>query len=350
MGFDSTPVWHEEVAQMSTRVALVSDRAFMGHVTVSNGLARGLEEIGLDVHHHVIDPQAELADLRAALQPGGVAVQCLIPPLLTPVPRQKNIALVYHEWSRMPVAWVDRLNSFDRIWVTSRYNADVLRHSGYHGPLDQLPALLAVDDFSQKKEWQAGEAFRFLSVGEWHFRKGYHLLAAAFSKAFPDNEPVELHIKTTAGTEHDFGDQRIRLLSERLDGAAMRELYSGYDAYVTTSLAEGLGLPVGEAMASGLPVAAVNWGGLMEFTGDGRSLDIPFHLADQPYCSRPDYYAPGQQCALAEIDGAAAILSAMYRMSASGRELLARAAHAHIQRNHSLERVLDSLNRAVESL
>jgi len=335
---------------MSTRVTLISDRAFTGHVTVTSGMARGLEENGLEVEHLVIDPQSELAGITSALAPGGILIQCLIPPLLAPVEGQRNIALVYHEWSRMPEPWIKRLHCFNRVWVTSRYNADVLRHSGYHGPLDQLPALLEISDFRQKSDWSAAEPFRFLSVGEWHFRKGYHLLSAAFSRAFPDNEPVELHIKTTSGTEHDFDDGRIRLLNQRLDEQAMRDLYSEYDAYITTSLAEGLGLPVGEAMAAGLPVAASNWGGLTEFTGEGRALHIPFHLADQPYCSRPDFYAPGQQCAVAEIEGAAAIMTAMVRMKAAGRERLAGVAQAHVRRNNSLESVVRTLNTKLELL
>jgi len=54
--------------------------------------------------------------------------------------------------------------------------------------------------------------------------------------------------------------------------AAMNELYNACDVYFTTTLGEGWGLPVTEAMAAGLPVVAPRHTSLAELGADGRAI------------------------------------------------------------------------------
>jgi glycosyltransferase involved in cell wall biosynthesis len=54
--------------------------------------------------------------------------------------------------------------------------------------------------------------------------------------------------------------------------AALNELYNAADLYITTTLGEGWGLPVTEAMAAGLPVVAPRHSSLQELAGDGRAI------------------------------------------------------------------------------
>lgn len=329
------------------RTVFISDRAFSGHVNVAGGHAELLAKEGADVNHLIIDPARELARIEERIADAQIVVQCLIPPLLKPLPGVRNIALVFHEWSRMPHAWARALTQFDDVWVSSEYNQQILAGSGYRGTPVIVPAHIDTAKFAQKDSWKASLPFRFLSVGEWHFRKGYHLLAEAFTRAFPPGEQVELHIKTSGSASFRFEDERITLLTDRLSENEMQSLYRQYDAYVTTSLAEGLGLPVAEAMAARLPVAAINWGGHTEFCGDGRSIDLPYSLSLQPYCSRPDYHAPGQQCAVAGLDGTASILRGMVNMEPADREKMTEKALDHIEQQCSAKVVTSSLKKAL---
>lgn len=52
-------------------------------------------------------------------------------------------------------------------------------------------------------------------------------------------------------------------------------LYAMSDCFLLTSKAEGLGLPVMEAMSCGLPVVATNTGAISELLADGRGFLVP---------------------------------------------------------------------------
>ena len=54
--------------------------------------------------------------------------------------------------------------------------------------------------------------------------------------------------------------------------AALNEIYNASDVYLTTTLGEGWGLPVTEAMAAGLPVVAPRHTAIADHGSDGRAI------------------------------------------------------------------------------
>jgi glycosyltransferase involved in cell wall biosynthesis len=54
--------------------------------------------------------------------------------------------------------------------------------------------------------------------------------------------------------------------------AELNEIYNAADIYFTTTLGEGWGLPITEAMAAGLPVVAPRHSSLAEIGGEGRAV------------------------------------------------------------------------------
>jgi glycosyltransferase involved in cell wall biosynthesis len=77
-------------------------------------------------------------------------------------------------------------------------------------------------------------------------------------------------------------------------GMSFGELYSLYaiaDVFLLTSKAEGLGMPVMEAMSVGVPVVVTSCGAMPELLGDGRGLlmDTEYSMIDPWGNSRRDF-------------------------------------------------------------
>jgi glycosyltransferase involved in cell wall biosynthesis len=242
-----------------------------------------------------------------------------------------NIAVPFHEWSRYPAAWAARLNGFDAVWAASTYLADVLRKSGVTAPVRFAPPALDLDPPRPKDSWIAHRPFRFLFVGEPHFRKGHHLLIEGFRRLVADGPAATLTIKTSPDCAWSVPDRRIRVIAERWPLDRLWALYKSHDAFVSASLGEGLGLGVAEAMLARLPVAANRWGGHTSLLTPDAYVRIPHRVAPQPYCSRPDFFAPGQQCALSSPDGIASAMKTLMTMSGRAREAQTLRAEAHVR-------------------
>ncbi|MGK7345103.1 MAG: glycosyltransferase [Candidatus Nitrospinota bacterium M3_3B_026] len=279
------------------KAALFTDSGIASYAAIGRLYRQTLEAAGATVSEMEAPVSAEEAAAAEKLASGGVALSNTIGPRFSPLVGAYNVALVAHEWSAYPGAWVERLNRFDEVWVTSDHVHDILLRSGLKAPVFKLPPALDIDELPRKESWASSGAFRFLSVGEPHFRKGFHLLMEGFMAAFPEEGEAELVIKTSPGAAWRPPRDDIKIAAERLTLDETLALYKDFDAYVTASLGEGLGLPVAEAVLAGLPVAANFWGGHKSLLVEGAFWRIGHVEIPQPFCSEPSYYAPGQTCA-----------------------------------------------------
>jgi glycosyltransferase involved in cell wall biosynthesis len=241
-----------------------------------------------------------------------------------------NVAVPFHEWSRYPPQWAARLDRFDQVWAASTFLARVLRKSGVNAPVRFAPPALDRDPPHAKQSWAARRPFRFLFVGEPHFRKGHHLLIEGFRRLVGTGNAATLTIKTSPDCPWAVNDRGIRVIAERWPHRRLWRLYATHDAFVSASLGEGLGLGVVEAIMAWLPVAANCWGGHTSLLLPGGYVRVPHRVVPQPYCSRPDFFAPGQQCALSSPGAVAAAMAAMMGLSARVRQVQAMNARAHL--------------------
>lgn len=130
-------------------------------------------------------------------------------------------------------------------------------------------------EFRVKRQELSGEGVRLVSVGRLVERKGYKYLLEAMTK-LPVN--VNLRIIGDGPQKEELGSlakkldisERVKLLGFVSEEEKYRELANS-DLYVLSSLHEGFGIVLQEAMEVGLPIVATNWGGQTDFLADGEN-------------------------------------------------------------------------------
>lgn len=205
-----------------------------------------------------------------------------------------NIGITMLEADRLTPQWVNHCNRLDEVWVPSRFNYETFTKSGVQAdkvkvfPFGVDPARFNPDGAPYPIPGKKG--FTFLSVSDWHRRKGYDILVKAFSRVFSSSDDVTLVLKITNTMGADFSgvqaeiDQLSRevrpdppniiVWSQNVSRQEMPAFYRAADCFVLPSHGEGWSMPIIEAMACGLPVVVTNWSGHTEYANSGNALMI----------------------------------------------------------------------------
>ena len=136
--------------------------------------------------------------------------------------------------------------------------------------------------------------FKFLHVSSCFPRKGADIMLEAYGRTFTSDDNVVLIIKTFKNPHNEIHKwlsenkkifksfPKVMIIEEDMSEERLKALYEQCDVLVAPSLAEGFGLPMAEAMLSGLPVITTNWGGQLDFCNDENSwlIDFTFERAN----------------------------------------------------------------------
>ncbi len=176
----------------------------------------------------------------------------------------------FHDVDGLPASCVQALNSNDRVYACSHFVASVFKRHGVTVPVEVLG--LGFDPEVYRYVPRArGEWFTFLCVAEHTARKNLPMLIRAFERAFAATPGVRLRLKTGV---HDASQLRSLIrdpervwLDTRLRAgdAEMAQLYQEADCFVLPTRLEGFGMPILEAMATGLPVIVTDYSGHLDF-------------------------------------------------------------------------------------
>lgn len=225
----------------------------------------------------------------------------LYPPRVIDMHSRLN-ALHAYAWeeSGFPLEWADHFNmALQGMTVTSCHVKKIMQDHGVAIPI--------VVSANGTDHWQRiipdervvvqGKKFRFLHVSSCFLRKGADVMLQAYGRAFSASDDVTLIIKTfpnphnaihqwlaeARGGKSDFPD--VQIIEEDFTDGQLKALYEQCHALVAPSRAEGFGLPMAEAMLSGLSVITTGWSGQTDFCTPENSwlIDYDFQRAQSHF-------------------------------------------------------------------
>lgn len=227
------------------------------------------------------------------------------PPRVTNMNARVN-ALHNYAWeeSGFPFAYVQDFNeTLQFITVTAQHVKKVMIDNGVSVPIAVVGN--GVDHWQNvvaDKGYPIPPArHTFLHVSSCFPRKGADVLIESYGRSFTKDDDVLLIIKTFPNP-HNTIEAEIEALRKRnpnypevhvilddITDAQLKGLYERCDTLVAPSRAEGFGLPLAEAMLSGMHVITTGWSGQMDFcSADNVDLiDFTFaeaatHIKDKP--------------------------------------------------------------------
>lgn len=219
----------------------------------------------------------------------------LYPPRVEDMRGRFNM-LHHYAWeeSAFPYEWASAFNEhLQAMTCLSKHVQKVMVDQGVHIPMSTSGC--GVDHWERVQADRSrpcpGRAFRFLHVSSCFPRKGADVLLRAYGEAFSDADDVTLVIKTFANPHNEIhawlADARrdnpaypdVVILEEDMSDAQLKGLLEQCHALVAPSRAEGFGMPLAEAMLSGLPVITTGWSGQLDFCNPDTAWLVDFHFA-----------------------------------------------------------------------
>jgi O-antigen biosynthesis alpha-1,2-mannosyltransferase len=217
------------------------------------------------------------------------------PPIVEDMTGQLNL-LHHYAWEETgyPQKWTDNFNDhLDGITCLSNHVEKILIDNGVSVPL--ITSGCGVDHWEKIKPDEnykiSAKKFRFLHVSSCFPRKGVDLLLDAYGQSFTSFDDVTLVIKTFENIHNDIhhwlADRRAKnssfpdvlLIFGDKSEAELKALYALCHVLVAPSCAEGFGLPMAEAMLTGLPVITTAWGGQLDFCSRNNSWLVDYKFA-----------------------------------------------------------------------
>jgi len=228
----------------------------------------GYGRMGLQVHA-ALERAGVQVDTDALGSAATTALFIKIPPLVKRWRvKQRPVIWTMYETTEVPVEFRD-LADFDLVVVPCEANREAFAR--WHPNVVSVP--LGVDARWRYRFPVVDGRFRVLASGS-EKRKGLDVACEVFRKAFPNNDDVELVLKTP--TQMTFGlptDPRFTFVTGFISAQEEVELYASANVYLGLSRGEGFGMMPLQAIVQGTPTLLSAGHGHAEFQHLGIPVD-----------------------------------------------------------------------------
>lgn len=281
----------------------------------------------------------------------------LYPPRVHDMRGRLNILHSYGwEESEFPSEWVESFNgSLQGITVMSEHVRKILIDSGVSVPISVsglgVDHWTTIDPEPNFQLHNKTKKFRFLHVSSCFPRKGVEIMLNAYGNAFTSGDDVTLIIKTFSNPHNnvyswlekvranylDYPD--VQIIESDLSDSELKALYEQCHVLVAPSKAEGFGLPMAEAMLSGLAVITTDWSGQTDFCNNENSwlIDYSFERAETHFSLFDSVWA------IPDLDHLSASMREVYMASESEREMKIKVGQEFLNKHfcwsHVVERI-----------
>lgn len=197
---------------------------------------------------------------------------------MKPVEGKVNILYTACETEDLPKIFIDGAKKADLIICTSDFVAKIYKKYLPYKPVATVPLGVDSNIFSYTKR-NFKEPFIYLWVGAPDFRKGYDLVLKAW-EPFALRRDMGLIMKTTDGSDTAEASGNIIVERRKLPWTELARIYHFANCFIFPSYSEGFGLPLAEAMATGLPCLFTPYGGVTQFANKKNAFPLKYKMVD----------------------------------------------------------------------
>jgi len=191
-----------------------------------------------------------------------------------------NVLYTAYESEDLPDNYIQGADKMDLIFCTSDFVTKAFKRKLPRKEILTVPLGVDVNAFEYKKR-KYSEPFIYLWVGAPDFRKGWDLIQKAWY-SFEDDKNVRLIIKTTGRDKLETANNVI-IDSRKVSTEDLIKIYHMAHCFIFPSYAEGFGLPLAEAMSTGLPCLFVPYAGVKQFANKKNAILLEYKMVAVDY-------------------------------------------------------------------
>ena len=212
---------------------------------------------------------------------------------------KNNIGFMFWETDKFPKMWYGFLGQADKFWVCWDVTKTALMGAGVPEYfIKVIPPVVNTNTFNpgiKPLQLNTGRGFNFVSVFQYSYRKGLDVLLKAYYEEFEVNDEVCLVLK---GYGQDSSAKQETILKEWIrwfkrvvpksaypkiafrGGVIANNVFANFlrsgDVFVLPTRGEGLGMPMLQSMACGVPVITTGWGAQTQFVNNDNGWMIDY--------------------------------------------------------------------------